>query len=212
MTMPLPTFEYLEPETLDEVVRLLADPSRPASIVGGGSDLIPKMKRRQVTPERLVSLSAVAELRGIRTDDDGRCIIGASTLLPEIEASADVPPVLARAAGEVARICGDLVFGYNRHPSWVDNANQTFGAEELDSLEALMPGIASCARSGGDVVEADGSHPAKAGPCVRFQGMETFTHLRGKLNGCGTGSGLAKERAARALAMVEIPDTLDYPK
>ena len=102
MTMPLPTFEYLEPETLDEAVRLLADPSQPASIVGGGTDLIPKMKRRQVTPERLVSLSAVAELRGIRSDDDGRCIIGASTLLPEIEASADVPPVLARAVGEVA--------------------------------------------------------------------------------------------------------------
>jgi hypothetical protein len=24
----------------------------------------------------------------------------------------------ARAAGEVGRICAELVFGYNRHPAW----------------------------------------------------------------------------------------------
>jgi 4-hydroxybenzoyl-CoA reductase subunit beta len=100
--MPLPPFDYLTPTTLDEAVRLLADPDRPATIVGGGTDLFPKMKRRQVTPATLVSLSEIAEMRGIRVDDDGRCVIGASTLLPDIKASAAVPRVLAEAAGEVA--------------------------------------------------------------------------------------------------------------
>ena len=102
MTMPLPAFEYLTPESLDDAVRLLADSDRWVAIVGGGTDLFPKMKRRQLTPDVLVSLSEIPELRGIRIDEEGRCVIGASTLLPEIEASADVPEVLAQAAGDVA--------------------------------------------------------------------------------------------------------------
>ncbi len=102
MTMPMPAFEYEAPESLDEAIALLADTDRWVSIVGGGTDLFPKMKRRQLTPEVLVSLSEIPELRGIRIDDDGRCVIGATTLLPEIEASPDVPEVLARAAGDVA--------------------------------------------------------------------------------------------------------------
>jgi 4-hydroxybenzoyl-CoA reductase subunit beta len=102
MTMPLPAFEYLTPATLEEAVELLADPDRSVMVVGGGTDLLPKMKRRQMTPDTLVSLSEVAEMRGIRTDEEGRCLIGASTLLPEIEASLEVPRVLAQAAGEVA--------------------------------------------------------------------------------------------------------------
>lgn len=100
--MPLPTFDYLTPATLDDAVRLLADPDRPVTIVGGGTDLFPKMKRRQLAPATLMSLSEIAEMRGIRTDDDGRCVIGASTLLPDIEASTAVPRVLAAAAAEVA--------------------------------------------------------------------------------------------------------------
>jgi 4-hydroxybenzoyl-CoA reductase subunit beta len=102
MTMPMPAFEYQAPESLDEAVALLADADRWVSIVGGGTDLFPKMKRRQLTPDVLVSLSEIPELRGIRIDEDGTCIIGATTLLPEIEASPDVPEVLARAAGDVA--------------------------------------------------------------------------------------------------------------
>jgi hypothetical protein len=74
-----------------------------------------------------------------------------------------------------------------------------------------MPGIASLARSYTDVVEADGSHPLKAGPCARTEGLERFIRLRVRLDGCLTGSQLAKERAAEALTKVMIPEALDYP-
>jgi alkylation response protein AidB-like acyl-CoA dehydrogenase len=41
----------------------------------------------------------------------------------------------ARAAGEVGRICAELVTGYNRHPAWDDVSCQTcYSAEELTSL------------------------------------------------------------------------------
>lgn len=107
----------------------------------------------------------------------------------------------ARAAGTVATLCADLVHGYRRHPAWdIDECSGCYGAEELDELEGLMPGIASAARAHSDVIEADGSHPPKAGPCVRVADLQGFTRLRTKLDGCLTGARLAKDRAAFALA------------
>jgi alkylation response protein AidB-like acyl-CoA dehydrogenase len=117
----------------------------------------------------------------------------------------------ARAASETGRVCADLVFGYNRHPAWEKEGPACFQVDELDAMEATMPGIAACAPGFTDVVGADGSHPPKAGPCVRFAGLETFQRIRGKLDGCLTGSRLAKDRAARALTQVMIPEALDYP-
>jgi hypothetical protein len=73
----------------------------------------------------------------------------------------------------------------------------------------LIPGIASCAT---DVVGANGSHPAKAGPCASCQGLEGFQRLRSKLDGCLTGAQLAKDRLAEALSKVMIPEALDYPR
>ena len=61
------------------------------------------------------------------------------------------------------------------------------------------------------MIERDGTHPAKAGPCVRFDGLEPFMRLRAKLDGCLTGARLAKDRAAEALTKVMIPEALDYP-
>lgn len=118
----------------------------------------------------------------------------------------------ARAAGEVARICADLVFGYNRHPEWSAEACAAcYGAGELDELEGIMPGIASAARGVADVREEGQAHPVKAGPCVETGRLQPFIRLRAKLDGCMTGSRLAKDRAANALAQVMIPEALDYP-
>ena len=116
----------------------------------------------------------------------------------------------ARASGEVGRICAELVFGFHRHPAW-DNEGYRgcFQAEDLDSLEGLIPGIAACAT---DVVSADGSHPAKAGPCAGCSSVAAqFLWLRQKLDTCLTGARLAKDRAAQAVAHVMIPEALDYP-
>jgi alkylation response protein AidB-like acyl-CoA dehydrogenase len=118
----------------------------------------------------------------------------------------------ARAAGEVSRICAELVFGYNRHPSWEKEGDEyCFRVDEIESYESVMPGISVGVRAQGDIMELDGSHPPKAGPCVRFKGMETFIALRNKLDGCMSGARLAKDRAAQALPEVMIPEAADYP-
>ncbi len=115
----------------------------------------------------------------------------------------------ARAAGEAGRICAELVYGYNRHPAWDDpNYSGCYQAGDLEELEQLIPGITSCAT---DVIAADGSHPAKAGPCANFDALEPFRRLRTRLDGCLTGAQLAKDRAALSISKVMIPEALDYP-
>jgi alkylation response protein AidB-like acyl-CoA dehydrogenase len=117
----------------------------------------------------------------------------------------------ARAASEAGRVCADLVFGYNRHPAWDSAERLCFRDDQADDLEGIMPGLSACADGFGDLVGEDGAHAAKAGPCVRFHGLEPFQRLRAKLDGCLTGARLAKDRAAKALVEVMIPEALDYP-
>jgi alkylation response protein AidB-like acyl-CoA dehydrogenase len=116
----------------------------------------------------------------------------------------------ARASGEVGRICAEIVFGFNRHPAWDEEGYKScYVADDLDSLEGLIPGIAACAT---EVIGADGSHPAKAGPCASCRGNAAqFQALRTKLDTCLTGARLAKDRAAEAISKVMIPEALDYP-
>jgi alkylation response protein AidB-like acyl-CoA dehydrogenase len=115
----------------------------------------------------------------------------------------------AQAAGEVSRICGELVFGYNRHPDWNDESHRNcFLASELEAYEETMPGITAFAV---DVIAADGSHPPKAGPCAGCSGSSEFLRLQNKLTTCLSGSRIAKDRAASTLSKVMIPEALDYP-
>ncbi|GAB4231824.1 MAG: hypothetical protein Kow00109_04060 [Acidobacteriota bacterium] len=118
----------------------------------------------------------------------------------------------AAAAGEVGRICAELVYGYNRHPAWdAEACSRSYRQDELEVLEGLVPGISSTARTYADVMDGE-THPQKAGPCVRFEGYEEFVRKRCKLDGCLTGARLAKDRAAAAVVHVTIPEALDYPR
>jgi hypothetical protein len=119
----------------------------------------------------------------------------------EVESRPDLCHVqAAHAAASAGAACAELVFGYRRHMVWdSEGCASCYGGDELDELEAMAPGIASSARAAADVVEADGSHAAKAGPCARFDGLDAFMRLRNRLDGCLTGARLARDRAAAAI-------------
>jgi len=70
-------FEYVRPGSVDEVcVCLSADPG--AAIIAGGQTLVPMMAMRLARPSRLIDITRIPELHGIR--DDGAAIaIGAVT-------------------------------------------------------------------------------------------------------------------------------------
>jgi alkylation response protein AidB-like acyl-CoA dehydrogenase len=83
----------------------------------------------------------------------------------------------AQAAGEASRICAELVFGYNCHPSWDEQEHRNcFLASEIEEYEKTMPGISAFAV---DVLAADGAHPFKAGPCAGCAGSAEFLRLQG---------------------------------
>ncbi len=99
--MRLPEFGLLQPRTTEEAVELLAA-NPDAELVAGGTDLVPNMKRRQVQPATVISLGSVSGMAGITTQPDGGVRIGAATRLHQLARSTDAPPVLAKAAREVA--------------------------------------------------------------------------------------------------------------
>jgi alkylation response protein AidB-like acyl-CoA dehydrogenase len=115
----------------------------------------------------------------------------------------------AQAAGEVNRICAELVFGFNQHPGWNEEGRKRcFSACELDQFESTMPGISAFVV---DVIGENGDHPQKAGPCAGCEGASEFLTLQNKLSRCLSGSRLAKDRAAETVSSVMIPEALDYP-
>jgi carbon-monoxide dehydrogenase medium subunit len=70
-------FEYLEPETLDEALALLADDPEETLVMAGGTSLVILMKQDLVRPTRVLGLRRIAELRAI---DEGRDVLALGAL------------------------------------------------------------------------------------------------------------------------------------
>ncbi len=101
--MRLPTFEHLQPESLDEALELVARHGERAKIIAGGTDLLVSMKLGLLTPDYLVNLKEIPDLDFISHEDGLR--IGALTRLAALSESEAVQtdyPILAQAAGLVA--------------------------------------------------------------------------------------------------------------
>jgi carbon-monoxide dehydrogenase medium subunit len=75
--MNMPDFEYHAPESLGEVCSLLAQLGDKAVVLAGGTDVLHKMKQWKLTPEHLVSLKYLDELREIRYVPGRGVVIGA---------------------------------------------------------------------------------------------------------------------------------------
>jgi 4-hydroxybenzoyl-CoA reductase subunit beta len=100
--MRLPKFTYLPATSVAEAAQLLAE-NPDAQLVAGGTDVYPKMKRRQIEPKVLVGLRGVRELEGIEAN--GSVSVGAATKLHQLASATEVVrgfPALARAASLVA--------------------------------------------------------------------------------------------------------------
>src|SRR5256712_3411699 len=101
----LPRFRLIEPRTWSEAAVALREngataadvgrgtPSLRVMLVAGGTDLFPNMKRRQFTPEVLVSLGGVRDSRAIRPS--GGLEIGAGATLTQV---AEDPVIRERYA------------------------------------------------------------------------------------------------------------------
>jgi 4-hydroxybenzoyl-CoA reductase subunit beta len=101
----LPQFDYIQPRSLKEAAKALADLGPDAMVVAGGTDVYPKMKRGQFSPRHLVSLKSLNEIRGIRIENGGGLWIGAGETLSRVACDPIVKellPSLSQSAGMVS--------------------------------------------------------------------------------------------------------------
>jgi carbon-monoxide dehydrogenase medium subunit len=85
--MYLPHFEYLAPDTAEELVAVLSQHEDKARILAGGTDLLGLMKNRQLRPDFVVDINRVASMSGIAEENGDSLRIGAATKLAEVAAS-----------------------------------------------------------------------------------------------------------------------------
>jgi carbon-monoxide dehydrogenase medium subunit len=100
--IPAP-FDYVSADSVAGAIELLAEHGEDAKLLAGGHSLLPMMKLRLVTPEVLIDIGRIEELRGI-TADGSDLVIGAATRHSELAASAlaaELAPLLAHAAAQV---------------------------------------------------------------------------------------------------------------
>ncbi|MBI4286919.1 MAG: FAD binding domain-containing protein [Chloroflexi bacterium] len=103
--MRLPSFEYLEPKTIREACKLLAKYGPEARVLAGGTDLLPKMKSKEITPRYLIALKSIEGLDYIDYQPGKGLRIGALATLESVRNSPVVKercPVLGETASLMA--------------------------------------------------------------------------------------------------------------
>jgi carbon-monoxide dehydrogenase medium subunit len=89
----------MAPSSLKEALELLRKYKNKARLLSGGTDLIPKMKKRLVAAEAVIDLNRIPGLSGVKLQKDG-LHIGGLTRLTEIKESrlvGEKAPVLVQA-------------------------------------------------------------------------------------------------------------------
>jgi carbon-monoxide dehydrogenase medium subunit len=96
---------YARPETLEQALEVLAD-NPGARALAGGQTLINVMKARAASPDVLVDLGGLAELKGIELGSDGTLELGAMTTYTELVGSAEARarPILGEVCAQIADV------------------------------------------------------------------------------------------------------------
>ena len=100
----LPRFKYLRPKSAREAARMAAELGPKAMFVAGGTDLFPKLKRRQFDVEALIGLDCLRSDDGVQHGKDG-ARIGAALTLSDAASNSQLARHFtgyAEAAGQVS--------------------------------------------------------------------------------------------------------------
>jgi aerobic carbon-monoxide dehydrogenase medium subunit len=103
--MLLREVEYARPASVEEALRLLGE-NDGARALAGGQTLINVMKARAASPDVLVDLADIGELRGIELGSDGTLELGAMTTYTDIidSAEARARPILGEVCNQIADV------------------------------------------------------------------------------------------------------------
>jgi aerobic carbon-monoxide dehydrogenase medium subunit len=104
--MLLRSVEYVRPGSVDEAIRLLGAHGN-ARALAGGQSLVNVMKLRVASPDVLVDLADLEELRQVEPTPDGGIELGPMVTYSQLMISTQVAerrPILAEVAGQIADV------------------------------------------------------------------------------------------------------------
>jgi len=191
--MLLREVEYARPETVDEAVALLAqhDGARP---LAGGQTLVNVMKARAASPDVLVDLARLDELRTIGFSTDGLLEIGAMVTTSQLIASSEVDvarPILAEVGATIAdvqvrnrgTIGGNVCVNdpTNHFPPLLVALGATFtirgtGGERAVGADEFFLGVYLTAVGEGELLTKISVPPRKPGEGDGFAGLAIGAH------------------------------------
>ncbi len=102
--MKASAFDYARATSVDSALRLLAEHGQAAKVLAGGQSLMPAMNLRLISPDFVVDIGGLSELKGIAVRGS-TLRIGALTRHADLLRSSEIAthaPLLAEAAAHVA--------------------------------------------------------------------------------------------------------------
>ncbi|CAA7617011.1 4-hydroxybenzoyl-CoA reductase subunit beta [Candidatus Terasakiella magnetica] len=163
----LPDFRTLRPATLDEAVKAMAAEGTMA--LGGGTDLLPNLRRGLGTPQTLVDLTAIAGFAELTVQADGSLRLGAGVTLEDLAEDKAVRagwPALAQAAEYVAgpthrasatlggNLCQDTRCVFYNQSEWWRSGNNFCLKYQGDKCHVVVKSDRCYATYHGDVAPA----------------------------------------------------------
>lgn len=216
--MRLPKFEYRVPREIAEAVKIMAGSGPEGQFVAGGTDLYPNMKRRQQTPQTVISVMRVPELHQISGDGKSGIRIGAGITLTDICEHPLINrdyPVIASAARTISTpilrnmgtIGGNLLLDtrcnyYDQNYEWRKGIN--FCLKKDGDVCWVAPGSAKCwAVQSSDLV------PVMVAIGAKFRLMSTLGERMIEAAGFYNDDGIdyLKKRPDELLVDIHLPPT-----
>jgi carbon-monoxide dehydrogenase medium subunit len=215
--------EYARPATVDEAISLLAG-YEGARALAGGQTLVNVMKQRAASPDVLVDLADLAELRAIGFSSDGMLEIGAMVTCAQLMSSSEVEvarPILAEVAGTIAdvqvrnrgTIGGNVCVSdpTNHFPPLLVALDATFtirggSGERTVSADEFFVGVYMTAVGEGELLTKV-NVPASSGAGDGYAGLTIGAHGTYIVNAAATASGDAARVAIGCVAASPVRAT-----
>jgi CO/xanthine dehydrogenase FAD-binding subunit len=102
--MLLPKFDYHAPTTIDEACSMLAHFGAKAKILAGGTDLLVSMKKKLLSPEKIISLNRIEGLNEVNYQNGTRLVLGPLGTAANLFNSKLIQekiPILVQGAGKL---------------------------------------------------------------------------------------------------------------
>ena len=103
----LKPFDYFEPTTVKEAVKLLSTHGNKAQVLAGGIDLIPRMRKGAIKSDYLVNIQTIPELEYIKNGGAKGLKFGAMTRLHSLDTSREIQknyPILYEAIHQITSV------------------------------------------------------------------------------------------------------------